>query len=774
MKIIAARAAALVGILGFGVPTAPSIAGTNAIISFGSNDPSVIMQSSLTSAASIISITGGSVTGSPSFDPVKGMLPGATGGAYFQGNFLNTQYAGQLSIEVEKTLISQPSPDQISGGIGGSEGYNHLVDGWLTLLDIRSADGTAIAGLGLTNLAAVGGGYAQTNYIGLGVHSAGKSDFVRVTLSWVGDTCDLYIDGLLQNTISGRAAGLDFGRIAVGYSPPGSSREQNYYIRNLVLSSQPVTFPVHPLLSNIVIYGDSFASQANPYLIGSTHFDSTAGFQLIRDMNNVGMSIGHLVLKDYPGQVLNKNPDSNQISFQLGTNRFGGTADKLTDVVNANADYVIIMGGTNDATGDAAERGAVAPSFAADLLSMCRTILNNPQTKGIIMQTLMSAKGNSTYATPTYVANVAAVNATIKALPAAWDSMYPGEMGKVKVVDTFSATGGELAAANMENGTLTGELNDLHPAAFASVISGNLIAGALQGFLATAGEILVTSCATDQNGVILQSTATLTLDLGGAAPCTGYGQYNVAQSLTLNQPTLNLVLTNGFTLTPGEQFKILSWGTLTGAFGTLTLPPLSAGLAWDTTLLYTAGTITVTKPAAPTIGITAGGNQSFTAGSSAAPVAFTVAGFGALHVTSMSSNATLLPDSDVSVSSGCGTTVRSCSANFRVAGGQTGTSTLTLKVQDAYGQTGSGAAAIQVNLASIQTEKGGGGGGSVDVLSLIGLAVLSAMRRCKAAESVASIEQSRSVRFTSPCFGLLRHDSLATGFGREIDSSSSF
>jgi lysophospholipase L1-like esterase len=621
--------------MGVGVAAA-SIADSNGIIAFGSGDPSVVMQSSLTSPASVTAVSGGSITGSPRFDPVDGMLPGATGGVYFSRNFLGTANAGQLSFEVQRRLISQPSPDQISGGIGGSQGFNHLADGWLTLVSIGTASDAPFAGLGLTELAALGGGCAQTNFSGLGVHSAGKSGFVRVTLSWSGNSCDLYVDGLLENTVNGTAAGADVGAIAVGYSPPDSYREQNYYIRNLVLSNQPVRFPVHPRLSTVVIYGDSFASQSNPYLIGSTHFDATAGFQLIRDMNNAGMSIGRLILKDYPGQVLNKNPEPSQTSFQLGTNRFGGTADKLTDVVNANADYVIVMGGTNDATGDAAERGAVAPSFAADLLSMCRTLLDNPRTKGIVIQTLMSAKGNATYATPTYVANVAAVNAIIRALPRTWDSTYSAEIGKIKVVDTFTATGGESAARNMENGTLTGALNDLHPAAFASVISGNLIAGALQSFLATSGAITVTGCTTDPNGVILQSGATLTVDLGGATPCTGYGQYNVAQSLTLNQPTLKLILTDGFVPASGQSFKILSWATLSGTFGAVKLPLLPAGLEWDSSALYTTGIVSVTKPPAPTISITAGAAQSFTEGGSAAPAASTVAGTGALSVTAAS------------------------------------------------------------------------------------------------------------------------------------------
>src|SRR5580658_985268 len=132
----------LLGLAAFGIGVclaAGSIADGKGIIAFGSSDASVVLQSSLTSPASVTAVSGGSITGSPSFDPVNGMLPGATGGAYFNGKFPNTADAGQLSFEVQRTLISQPSPDQISGGIGGSQGFNHLADGWLTLVSIASA-----------------------------------------------------------------------------------------------------------------------------------------------------------------------------------------------------------------------------------------------------------------------------------------------------------------------------------------------------------------------------------------------------------------------------------------------------------------------------------------------------------------------------------------------------------------------------------------------------------------------------------------------------------
>jgi len=103
---------------------------------------------------------------------------------------------------------------------------------------------------------------------------------------------------------------------------------------------------------------------------------------------------------------------------------------------------------------------------------------------------------------------------------------------------------------------------------------------------------------TDSNSVVLDSSATLDIQLGGTTQCTGYDEYTVGGRLTLIQPTLNITLTNGFVPAAGESFEILEWGSLTGTFGTVTIPSLSAGLGWDMSALYTIGTITVENTSA--------------------------------------------------------------------------------------------------------------------------------------------------------------------------------
>jgi len=106
-------------------------------------------------------------------------------------------------------------------------------------------------------------------------------------------------------------------------------------------------------------------------------------------------------------------------------------------------------------------------------------------------------------------------------------------------------------------------------------------------------------CVTDQGNVIFDSGASLEIEIGGTTPCTQFDQYAVALTLTLNGPTLNVLLVNGFVPAAGQRFRVLSWGTLVGTFGQANLPALPAGLAWDTTALYTTGELVVNGPVVP-------------------------------------------------------------------------------------------------------------------------------------------------------------------------------
>jgi len=83
----------------------------------------------------------------------------------------------------------------------------------------------------------------------------------------------------------------------------------------------------------------------------------------------------------------------------------------------------------------------------------------------------------------------------------------------------------------------------------------------------------------------------LTVQLGGDT-VGSYSKLEVAGALSL-AGKLTVSLVNGFTPSLGNSFDLLDWGSLSGHFSSLSLPTLSAGLTWNTTQLYTTGTLAV-------------------------------------------------------------------------------------------------------------------------------------------------------------------------------------
>lgn len=108
-----------------------------------------------------------------------------------------------------------------------------------------------------------------------------------------------------------------------------------------------------------------------------------------------------------------------------------------------------------------------------------------------------------------------------------------------------------------------------------------------------------TACITNPGSVLLDSGATLNLEIVGTAKCSGYTSFAVGQTLTIQHATLNVTLGNGFVPSVGQGFQLLSWNKLVGQFGTVNLPPLGTGAAWDTSQLYTTGGVSAVS--APTV-----------------------------------------------------------------------------------------------------------------------------------------------------------------------------
>ncbi len=75
----------------------------------------------------------------------------------------------------------------------------------------------------------------------------------------------------------------------------------------------------------------------------------------------------------------------------------------------------------------------------------------------------------------------------------------------------------------------------------------------------------------------------------------GYGRLTANGASTLSG-TLEVIITNSFVPQSGDRFDLFDWnGGCSGSFSTLTAPELSAGLAWNTSFLYTDGVLLISE-----------------------------------------------------------------------------------------------------------------------------------------------------------------------------------
>jgi hypothetical protein len=90
----------------------------------------------------------------------------------------------------------------------------------------------------------------------------------------------------------------------------------------------------------------------------------------------------------------------------------------------------------------------------------------------------------------------------------------------------------------------------------------------------------------------LNSGAAMNVALGGVARGAQYDALTSTGVVSLNG-TLNVSLIGGFKPVTGNTFDILDWGSLSGTFASVQLPDLGGRIIWDSSHLYTTGTLSV-------------------------------------------------------------------------------------------------------------------------------------------------------------------------------------
>jgi len=94
--------------------------------------------------------------------------------------------------------------------------------------------------------------------------------------------------------------------------------------------------------------------------------------------------------------------------------------------------------------------------------------------------------------------------------------------------------------------------------------------------------------------------AALLVEIGGTVAGLDHDQLIVEGTAHL-AGTLQVALLDGFLPAAGDTFTVLEFGALHGTFGDIELPDLSAGRSWDTSALYSGGTLAVVPE--PTTGV---------------------------------------------------------------------------------------------------------------------------------------------------------------------------
>ena len=115
---------------------------------------------------------------------------------------------------------------------------------------------------------------------------------------------------------------------------------------------------------------------------------------------------------------------------------------------------------------------------------------------------------------------------------------------------------------------------------------------------------------------IQTGTGSLSIELGGTDPGTGFDQLNVTGSTTL-AGTLNVSLINSFDPGNGDTFQIISYASGSGSFDTTNLPP-AGEFGWAvrynedaTTLVYSGPDLSIDKSGLPDP-VTLGNNITYT------------------------------------------------------------------------------------------------------------------------------------------------------------------
>jgi hypothetical protein len=226
------------------------------------------------------------------------------------------------------------------------------------------------------------------------------------------------------------------------------------------------------------------------------------------------------------------------------------------------------------------------------------------------------------------------------------------------------------------------------------------------------GTAAVTVTVEDSYGQVGSESFSLTVSPPGAPTVSGLTDETVTVGTAVPSESFTLTGTGTLTVTASSSNTALLPDSGIGGYSgctaagscTLTLTPVS-GQVGTTTVTVTVEdgygrlgsesfSLTVSPPGAPTVsGLT---DETVTVGTAVPSESLSITGLGTLTVSASSSNTALLPDSGITVSSGCDTSGAKCTLTLTPVSGAVGTTTVTVTVQDVYGQETSASFSLAV------------------------------------------------------------------------------
>ena len=268
------------------------------------------------------------------------------------------------------------------------------------------------------------------------------------------------------------------------------------------------------------------------------------------------------VLTSFTARIGN-NSSSNGVAMVTGANSLWATSSELAIGVSGVGDLTIADGGR--VTSFTASIGSELAGIGAVTITGAGSEWTNESN--------MYVGGNATQAGGIGVIDITSGGRVFAQQLRTWSSgtinLKSGELESPSIditQGTFRMTGGRLAS---------------------QIIAGNLTSAG--GRLAPFGDL--TGNATISGSYSQQSGATLELGLAGTAT-DAFDALDVGSLLSIGGQ-LSVSLIDGFSPSIHDYFDLLDWGSLSGGFSTVTLPALAAGLAWNTSQLYTTGVLSV-------------------------------------------------------------------------------------------------------------------------------------------------------------------------------------